>query len=318
MLTGCSDLVVAHRGGCGLVPHVGAGHLAHLAADPARRRQSRSPRARRRWPPWTAAAHPWSSATGPATSGPSISPTVRACAGLAGPHRWCPDRLDSVGDPQRERHRQRLRGRAATPPTPASAATTPSAIPEVSSGARTPPDPNGLARRAGLDGGGQPQRGERGGGPVARPGRVRLQRRQRIASCRDGRSSPPTAASPRRRWPTSTATGRPKWSRAATPRPAWPTARPTPPAAISGCSAPGATSICDYDTNQTVDSSTGGRQLPRRRRRPASPSAPARSTPGASDSNTVFAVQHLTATSCGGPTSAASTDGQPGHRGHRG
>ena len=86
-----------------------------------------SPRARRTWPPWTAAARRWWSATVPAASGPSISPTARGRR-LAGPRR-APDRLDAVGQPRRRGHRLRLRGgrqrRRARPPVATSASPTP-------------------------------------------------------------------------------------------------------------------------------------------------------------------------------------------------
>ena len=124
----------------------------------------------------------------------------------------------------RHRHRQRCSWAPATPPSPGSAATIAFNHAVPSSGGATPPTPTASYGVQASMSVGLAQRRERGGGPVPRPGGVRPQRRQRGASSRAGRSSPPTAASPPRRWPTSTATGRPRSSRAATRRRAWPTA----------------------------------------------------------------------------------------------
>ena len=84
--------------------------------------------------------------------------------------------------------------------------------------------PQRPARRAGLSGGRRPERGIRRRGAVAGPEPVRARTRRTGPRCRAGRSSPRTAASPPRPWPTCTATARPRSSRAATRRPAWPMA----------------------------------------------------------------------------------------------
>ena len=141
---------------------------------------------------------------------------------VAGPHRRCPHRLDPVGHPQRLRHRRRLRRRRQRRPVPGRRLLRLHQF-GIRAVGQERPGPQRAPRRAGVDGGGEPQRGDRGGGPVAGPGGVRIRCRQRFDCCPGGRSSPPTAASPRRRSPTCTATGRPRWSRAATRPPDWPT-----------------------------------------------------------------------------------------------
>ena len=177
--TGRSGRAVAAGFGRRPSPTSALCHLADLAADLARRRTARSPRARRRWPPWTAVARSvvvgdragnvWAFHLGNGS----------AVAGLAGPHRWRSDRLDSVGDPRRQGHRQRVRRRRQRAEPRRRRLLRLQQFGQRALAAERP-GPQRAARRAGVDGRGQPQRGELGGGPVAGPGRVRLQRRQRV------------------------------------------------------------------------------------------------------------------------------------------
>ena len=128
---------------------------------------------------------------------------------------------------------------------------------------------------------------------------------QRVLAARAGPSSPPTAGSPRRRWPTSTATARPRWSRAVT----------RPPAMANGPDLqqrrppPGAR--CRRQPDLPPRHQPDGRLVPRRRQLPGrrppsgSPSAPARTT-GAPRTPTPCSPPIPTATSSGGTTWAAT------------
>ena len=150
---------------------------------PCRTPAARSPRARHRWPPWTVAARRWWSATGPATSGPSICPTDQRSPGWPA-HTTAPRSTRLRRSPPTARAPTPCSWAPATPPSPGSAATTPSANREPRSGAGTPRTPTASTacrrrwRSGNLNG------VNVGGGPVAGPGRVRLQRRQRLDPAR--------------------------------------------------------------------------------------------------------------------------------------
>ena len=241
-----------------------AGHLPGVAAGPARRRCPDRAVAPRRWPPSTAADPPWWSATAPAPSGPSTSPMVGP-RWLARPHRRGPHRLDPLGGPDRPAVATTSTSGPVTPPTPGWAATSPSTAPGQQIWGANATDPNGnygvqASMAVGIHGRGdrrhrtvagagpvRPQRRQRGGAP----GLALLHRRQRLRHPvarrsvrqradrdREGGDSSPGVAYGQ----TYTAGGHLR---------------------MLGT---GGNLLCDHDTNQTIDSSTGGGQLPRRRR----------------------------------------------------
>ena len=219
---------------------LGACHLAHLAADLAGRRQPDRPELAVGGHPGP--QRPLGGGRRPGRQhvglpfGQRISGT-----GLAGPHRRRPDRLDSVGDPRRQGHRQRVRGRRQRRPTPESAATSPSANSGNEVWGQNAKDPNGLhGVQASMAVGnlngvnsvvapslGQDEYAFNAGNGSILPGLALLHRRQRLHH--------PVAGRPLRQRADRGGRGRRLLGRA------WPTARPTRPAAISGCWAPEAT-----------------------------------------------------------------------------